>query len=255
MADSLSLTTKGRTVFLATKPQVVDTDSISKACPSDGTTSLEEGCYLLQTNTIYIRVMPDELKSDETVTAAHEMLHAAYQKYDDSTRTQVNAMVEGQYSSMNDSALNSRVADYNKSEPGAQDAELYAILGTEYGGLSTGLESEYSKYFTDRQTEVNAASQTKTTFDNYISRLDNQKGIIDNEKTLADKYLNASYSWANSGNAYEDDYYYNLYSNEYNNASLNIDSYNQLVDKYNLLVDEYSGAAYTPLSQSQKIGN
>jgi len=251
MADSLHLTSKGRVIFFETKPQLMDTNAFADVCPSDANEAVE-GCYDPNTNRIYVRVMPDELKSAETVTSAHEMLHAAYQKYDTSTLKIINSMVEDQYSSMNDPELTSRVTDYNQSEPGAQDAELYAILGSEFGNLNPDLESEYSKYFTDRQTEISAASETKNTFDAYTSQLDSQGKVIDSENSLADKYYGASISWANAGNAYEDDYYYNLYLNEYNQASRDIDSYNQLVDKYNLLIDEFSGKVYTPLSQPQK---
>lgn len=255
LADSLNLTIEGRKALLKSHPETVDASTFSQSCQADKSGNLEEGCYIPPSNKIYVRSMPTELKSEEIVTAAHEMLHAAYISLSDSERTHVNSMVEKEFAELNSDKLNKIIASYKDIEPGQKDNELHSFLGSEYDGLDADLTAYYSKYFTNRQVEINAAAHIDFVFNDYSTQLDNLSGAINAENDTADNYYKSSVRGAYSGNSYYNNYYYNLYTDEYNKTTSDIETYNSLLDKYKILVDEYNGKQYGSVSQPVKNTN
>ncbi len=74
------------------------------------------GCYVTQR--IYIYDVKDaKLDGIREVTAAHEMLHAAYERMSSSEQTKVNALLEVEYEKLrNDKDLAERMAFYARTE-------------------------------------------------------------------------------------------------------------------------------------------
>ena len=245
LANDAGMSRQGELVFLRTHPKEVSDSEIATDCVTyqsqDG--YVEQGCYVPDSHQIYLRQMSSDLHYVEVVAAAHEMLHAAY-----SNDPTLNKALEDQYNNINDSDLNARIAEYNKLEPGAEDNELHSILGTEYAGLSSTLESSYSPYFTDRNRVTSASANVTNLFNDDERQLGSLNTQINQLHSNAQTAYQYSVDWANYGNQYEDTYNYNIYTNDITRENLLIDQYNALLGQYQILVAEYNGQSLSSIT-------
>ncbi len=145
--------------YLYTSDATVDTAQTFNAnCARLEANNAILGCYANRKIYIY-DVNNSELNGIEEVTAAHEMLHAAWDRLSDGEKAKIGAMLDAEYPKIVTPDLASRMAYYSKNEPGERLNELHSILGTEFANLSPDLEQYYARYFTDRQkvTALHAA--------------------------------------------------------------------------------------------------
>jgi len=150
LADRSGMNDTGRFLFYASEPQIDDAQNFNGKCGQTEASTAILGCYTGQRIYLY-DVTNAELDGITEVTAAHEMLHAAYERMNDRERTQVNSLVEAEYATLkNDKAFAQRMAFYAKTEPGERDNELHSIIGTEVTTISPALEEHYRQYFSDR---------------------------------------------------------------------------------------------------------
>ena len=245
LANDAGMSRQGELVFLRTHPKEISDSEIATACALDQSQNgyVEQGCYSATTHQIFLRQMPKELHDVEVVTAAHEMLHAAYNS--DST---LNKALEDEYTSIDNSDLNARIAEYNKLEPGAEVNELHSIMGTEYANLPSNLESFYSPYFIDRSKVTSAGTNVTNLFNNDEQRLHQLNSQIDQLNKNAQTAYKYSVNWANYGNQYENTYNYNIYSNDIDQENSLIDQYNTLLGQYQILVAEYNGETLSAIT-------
>ncbi|MGV8968994.1 MAG: hypothetical protein ACOH1J_00945 [Microbacteriaceae bacterium] len=162
--DRLQFTDRGRFLYFASTPIVSDSETFATECPKRAG---EEdygilGCYLPSTKMIFLFDVTDErLDGTEETTAAHEMLHAAWDRLSDQTQRDIAALLEVEYERLSDDAeFVKRMEFYARTEPGQRANELHSIIGTETAQLSPELEAYYSEYFTDRTivTDLHVAS-------------------------------------------------------------------------------------------------
>ena len=183
----------GTFTFYATHPEIDESGAFNKACDrkEQGTAIL--GCY--SNDRIYIYNVTDpRLNGIREVTAAHEMLHAAYQRLSDDERKQVDSLVEAEYQKLSANPdFADRMAFYARNEPGERDNELHSIIGTEVSNVSPALERHYAKYFANRQqlltlfagynsvfTEIdNQAKQLSAQLDALSSKIDTGMAAYD----------------------------------------------------------------------------
>ncbi|HEY8992780.1 MAG TPA: hypothetical protein VIM37_02925 [Candidatus Microsaccharimonas sp.] len=152
--SSIGFTPKGTFYFYAQQPEVEGPDAFNTDCQRQEVGNPILGCYL--SSRIYVYDVTNvQLNGIEEVTAAHETLHAIWERMSDSDRTRISALLEAAYAKLSDDAdLTQRMDYYKRTEPGQFDNELHSILGTETSSLSPELETHYKQYFTDRQTIV-----------------------------------------------------------------------------------------------------
>ncbi len=149
LAKDTTMTNKGKNLFYASRPQIKPKTEFSQYCTNDSEETIVLGCYKMQQ--IFLFDVTDErLRGVEQVTAAHEMLHAAYERLDSGARQKVNSLLDKQLAGINDGRLKELVDIYNKQEPGQLSNEMHSILATEYRQLSPELEDYFSQYFTNR---------------------------------------------------------------------------------------------------------
>lgn len=152
--ERLGLTEHGRFLYYASKPSIESSMAFAESCPAhegeEGFGIL--GCYLPANKTIYLYDVTDErLDGTEEITAAHEMLHAAWDRMGDDEQSRLGALLEAEYEKhSSNAAFSERMAIYARIEPGEHANELHSILGTEVAELGSELEEYYSRYFTDR---------------------------------------------------------------------------------------------------------
>lgn len=154
LADTAAFSNGGRFVYYASQPSIESAQLFNDACGRTEQTTAILGCYSADKIYIY-NITNEKLKGIKEVTAAHEMLHAAYQRLGDADKRSVNALLEVEYDKLkNDQKFAERMAFYARSEPGERENELHSIIGTEIALISPALETYYKRYFIDRQKTV-----------------------------------------------------------------------------------------------------
>lgn len=154
VADRISLTDSGKFLFYASRPSIEAGATFNDVCDRKEQQTAVLGCYAA--NRIYIYDVTDaRLDGIEEVTAAHEMLHAAYERLSATEKARVNELLEPEYQKLQqDPAFADRMAFYARTEPGERYNELHSIIGTEIAGISGDLAAHYGRYFTDRDRIV-----------------------------------------------------------------------------------------------------
>lgn len=204
IAKEDTMTDRARHLFYVNHPTITTGKGFTDNCPAGGEKTVVLGCYVGNDQGIYIYAIKDQrLNGVEQVTAAHEMLHAAYQRLSKSERTKVDAMLEDYYQNdLSDQRVKDTIAAYKKSEPNDVVNEMHSVFGTEVANLPAPLEAYYKQYFTDRsavttytanyqsvftsrQAQVAAydtqLASLKTQIDTSNTELEQQKAALDNQ--------------------------------------------------------------------------
>lgn len=171
ISERAGLSDKGKFYLAASDAVVEDAAHFNNDCVRQEAKNPILGCY---TNLhIYIyNVTNTELDGIEEVTAAHEMLHAAWDRLSDSGRTRIGNMLDAEYAKIATPELKARMDYYSRNEAGERQNELHSILGTEFGNLTPELESYYSQYFTDRKKVVALHDKYESVFTQLTTQAD-----------------------------------------------------------------------------------
>ncbi len=146
----LELTDRGGTLFYASSPQIEDKATFNTNCQSNEKTTAILGCYWKRQIHLF-DIQNKELDGTLEVTAAHEMLHAAYERLGPFARKRVDTFVQAEYDKhRDDPELKQIMQYYAMNEPGAELNELHSIIGTTVASISPELEAYYAQYFHNR---------------------------------------------------------------------------------------------------------
>lgn len=163
IAAQTKMSDKGRFYFYASRPKIAGRTTFNNECQRREADSPVLGCYTLQK--IYIfDVTNDKLDGIEQVTAAHEMLHAVYERMSDRDKDAIADVLMSDYKRLRDKELIERMKYYSKNEPGEELNELFSILGTEFRDLNSQLEAVYKNYFSDRIAVVEYHEKSQGVF-------------------------------------------------------------------------------------------
>ncbi len=254
LADETTMTDKGRRIYYTTHPQITDREQFNSSC-RQGTAaeySIILGCYInsggLYGSMYLYNVNDQRLDGVMQVTAAHEMLHAAYDRLSDKERQRVDQLLRQAYERLPaDSPIRQAIAQYEASDPAAVPSELHSILGTELRDLPAELEDYYRRYFSDRQVVVGFAEAYGNEFlrrENQVARYDEQlaniRATIDANQIEIEAQLGllqAQQAELESLEASGNFEAYNSMVPIYNQA---VNSYNALVTRTRDLIDQYN---------------
>lgn len=187
-ADSTAMTDEARFLFYAGRPVVAADEEFDAACTIEEVGIGVLGCYLPGPNTIYLYdVTDDRLAGIEEVTAAHEMLHAVWDRMPDEERASLEVLLEAEAEAVaDDPAFAERFEFYARTEPGERSNELHSIVGTEFAVVGEELEKHYARYFTDRAQVVALHEQSNAVFveqqaeiESLVARLDGLRASIE----------------------------------------------------------------------------
>lgn len=194
ITDRAEFSPEGRHLFYASHPQLLDRDGFNDACRSVATERTAVlGCYA--GSRIYLFDIDNEkLTGIKEVTAAHEMLHAAYQRLPENEKSRVDALLEQQAQALgaSTSRIEELMAEYAKTEPGERTNELHSIIGSEVRSLSPELEEYYTQYFSDRNALVTLAEQYQSVFAELQQR---QESLASDINSLADQIESQSVTY------------------------------------------------------------
>jgi hypothetical protein len=236
LSDQATMTDLGRRLFYRAQPDIMtDRQQLAGACHIQDSKTIELGCYLTNDKIYLLSITEPDLSDEMVVTAAHETLHAAYDRLSGSDRRQIDALLESAASSIKDPRLEQRLADYQQLEPGERDNELHSILGTEYSGLPPELEQHYAKYFSKRSQVVAYSDRFNQTFDGLHEEITSLDKQIKTEKSQMDSLLSRGQIEA-----------YNYRVPAVNN---DINEYNDKVERYNRYASQLLGTETTAAAQ------
>jgi hypothetical protein len=154
LADRSDMTDTGKFYFYSSQPKIESSQQFNNLCSRQENSTAILGCYNGRNIYIY-NVTDQQLDGIREVTAAHEMLHAAYQRMSSSEKQTINQLLETEYAKLKDNKeFAERMAFYARTEPGERDNELHSVIGTEVSGISSELEAHYTRYFTDRSKVI-----------------------------------------------------------------------------------------------------
>lgn len=248
LADQTTMTDKSRHLFYVNHPQLEDKTAFNQHCPNLEKTYVL-GCYVGVSRGIYLYDVQDErLHGVEEVTAAHEMLHVAYERLSGKDKQRINRLLEEAYAEVTDTRLRANIDSYQQA--GADVAnELHSILGTEVRSLPPELEDYYAQYFTERIKvvsfldsyvgEIISRKQQVADYDTQLEQLKQQINISQTTLGSLDSQINTARARL-----------------EADRAANNIEAYNAAIPGYQALVRRYNGLVVetrTVISQYNKI--
>ncbi|MEO7363984.1 MAG: hypothetical protein ABIV43_00545 [Candidatus Saccharimonadales bacterium] len=263
LADEISLNDYSRHMFYLNKPELpTDVTSFRKDCPENEDT-IVLGCYRSVQLGIYVyNVQDPELAGVQQVTAAHETLHAIYDRLSKSDRQTIDAQLMDYYKNgLTDQRVKDEIKIYQKTEPTALLNEMHSIFGTEVKDLPAPLEQYYQRYFTDRSKILAFGekyqaqfTQRQAALNDADQRLSNLKAEIDAQQADLDvriKQISADRARLNGYAQANDTANYNAAVPGFNrsieayNAAINqlkakIEQYNQLVVSRNQIASQLS---------------
>lgn len=246
LADETAMADNTRRVFYINHPELNDKAAFRQNCPA-GEQSIVLGCYVGHNGIFLLDVTDPRLNGVIQVTAAHEVLHAHYDRLSASERKKVDAMTASFFATYDNPRVKKTIEQYRAKDPSVVPNELHSILASEVKILSPELESYYSKYFKDRSKVVALSEKYEQTFvaltdqvEAYDRDLENMKGTIESNQQEIEG-LNAEIdrskarldSLLNSGR-----------TEEYNAAvpgfNADVNAYNALLNRTRTIISTYN---------------
>lgn len=159
IADMMFLTDEGRRVLAESRPRLAGAAEVREVCGGDF-----HGCFMgLQASRnadaiVVYRPDDDRLIGSVVTTAAHELLHAVYERLDDDERARVDALLAAEIVRIPPTDhIHQQIEKSVRGDERNRSTELFAFLGTQImpeGGLPPDLEAVYARTFTDRAALV-----------------------------------------------------------------------------------------------------
>ncbi len=265
LVDRAGLSSAGRRILYASRPQVDDKASFNNDCPITEK-SLVLGCYA--DGRIYIlKVDEPRLAGVEEVTTAHEMLHAAYARLPSKEREAIDKLVQAQYAKTSDERIKSLVDGYMRDDAASVPNELHSILGTEVKDLEPELEAHYRKYFTDRALVIHLSDQYESVFaelqkkvalyDSQIeslkAQIDIQQGLLEQQRAQLDTLRAAMDEDLNQQRYSEYNSQVPTYNSKVRTFNTGVAKLEDLIKQYNSIVKERNDIVVTQKELTQKI--
>jgi hypothetical protein len=264
-----TMTDKARHLFYVNHPVVAAGKSFTSHCPAGGEKTVVLGCYVGNDAGIYIYKVSDaRLDGVEQVTAAHEMLHAAYRRLSTSERNKVDAMLTDYYEhDLTDQRIKDTIAAYKKSEPNDVVNEMHSVFGTEVAQLPTPLETYYKQYFTNRATVTGYTASYQAEFTDrqnkvahYDAQLKDLKQQIDTNQATLEHQKAALTTEGNKLQAERSSGQIAQYNSGVIGYNQHVAAYNNLldatkgqIDQYNTIVDARNAVALEEQQLTQEL--
>lgn len=238
LASETNMDDYARKVFYVNHPQIQNKSSFNTSCSNNNEQTIVLGCYHPGQNGIYVLKVTDaRLNGVEQVTAAHEMLHGAYERLSKKDKTYVDGLLMDYYRhDLHDQRIIDTMNAYKKSEPDQLVNEMHSIFGTEINDLPAPLENYYKRYFTDRKKIAAYAAQYQGAFTSrqaQVKRYDTQLAVLKIQITTNEKSLETQAAAIGTERARLDS----------EKSSGNVDAYNAGVPGFNASIDAYNALA------------
>jgi hypothetical protein len=267
-ADQVAMTRSARRLFGHNAPKVVDKVEFKRDCP----TKQDQFTYVLgcqgNRRIFLLRVDRPDLAAIMPVTAAHEMLHAAYAELAPRERRRIDRLLDDAFEASADERLQETLAQYAEAEPGQRHNELHSILPTEVADLGPALERYYARYFEDRGAVVAAFAGYQGVFDALQAQYDQLSAEVDGLQAQltelepraeaagaeADRLGTEIDALRRQGRIDESNALVGRQNAAVDEANALAAQYNDLVGQYNAKVDELNALAITAREIDAALG-
>ena len=258
LVQSVQMSHPARRIFYAYHPELADKQKFNNYCSNTEQTIIL-GCYIGGRGIYLYNVTDERLEGVKEVTAAHELLHAVYDRLTLGEKKRIDQLLLATLDDLDNDRIRATVENYRKRDPDVVVNELHSIIGTEVRDIPPELEEYYAKYFLDRQSLVTFSEQYEAVFtkrkqkvaeldkrltelkaeiDALQAVLEDQRRSISQEKQRLDELLeDQDYEEYNKG---VDDFNSNVrnYNNNARRLQGNIDEFNRLVQERNSIALE-----------------
>jgi hypothetical protein len=237
LAGDDTMTPQATRMFYVNHPSIEEKITFASRCSNHQEQTIVLGCYHGNQQGIYmLKVSDSRLDGVEEVTAAHEMLHAAYDRLNARERTHIDSLLQDYYDKqVKDTRIRTTIDAYKQSEPRDVINEMHSVLGTEVGNLPLELETYYQRYFSNRSKVVSYAAAYANEFTSrqgqvvaYDAQLKGLKVTIDATSAVLEQQLQGLSTTRQQLEA--------------DRANSDVTSYNQRVNAYNAAVVAYNVA-------------
>jgi hypothetical protein len=187
--DRVAFTGSADTIFRASNPTLDATQGFNRQCAKVIHRESDQvvGCFTGSTIHLF-QISDQRLDGMVEVTAAHEMLHAAFARLSPAERATLSADLRREYARL--SATNPKLAErmsvYADLDDAAFANELHSVLGTEVANLTPRLESHYAKYFSSRKRVLALFDK----YHSYFNELDAQRSELRDQLELLAPEIN-----------------------------------------------------------------
>ncbi len=251
LADDTTMTDRGKRLFYVNRPVLADREEFTRSCSGYGEKTIVLGCYHSGDRGIFLfDVSDDRLDGVEQVTAAHEMLHAAYERLGTRQRQDIDARLNAFYAAHTPSdRLKETIAGYQESVPEDLSNEMHSIFATEIATLPDELEDYYRDYFHDRKRVVQIAEQYQLEFTarrEKVKTFDERLSVLKQKMDANTASLERRESEITEQRALM----------EQHRSSGNFEAYNSMVSGFNASIARYNeriGAARTLVADYNRI--
>jgi hypothetical protein len=168
LAIATTMTPDAQQLFYRQTPTIEPKSTFFKVCKNVAKTSDTQvmfGCYISngRSGKIAIQSIADtRFQGVMEVTAAHEMLHAAYNRLSPSERSKLTPRLKQAALRVKNERLSMVLKEYERMNSALFVNELHSHLGTELDDLGDPkLEEYYQRYFRDRRQVVALAEQSQ----------------------------------------------------------------------------------------------
>lgn len=235
LAFDAGLSREGEMYLWASLPEVVPAFEFDNFCSTREPGIGVLGCYRITEKRIYLYEVTDERLTDIVpVVTAHEMLHAAWFRFDRAEKDRLAVMLEENFAALPaDHRMRDRIAEYEANDPNSRIPELYALLGTEIAPLSSDLENHYARFFDNRAAVVARADRVYAVFDTILAEL---QALVDELEARSAVIDERRSDYEARSNDFQDD----------------LASYNDRVARYNA-GENVPGAAEFPRQRDELI--
>lgn len=248
IADQSAMSSYARSLFYINHPQILAGEDFRAKCPIGGEKTIVLGCYHGNDSGIFLyQVSEARLNGVVQTTAAHEMLHAGYERLRPAERDKINRALESYYATkLSDQRIKDTIEAYRQDDASVVDNEMHSIFATEVADLPEELETYYDRYFTDRRIVVGLAAHYQEEFTSRRT----QAAAYDAELKEMKQQIEASQSRISSMKNQldaQDEEMQILKESDVDRFNRMVGAYNGLVERYNALlsqthevIDEYN---------------
>jgi len=196
LATDTTMTALGKNAFYVNHPELLsDKAKFNEKCNQREQT-IVLGCYYSKQRGIYIYEVTDErLAGIKEVTAAHEMLHAAYDRLGKEERENLGKILQDYFDkTLKDERIINTINSYKNGDEHSHDLvnEMHSIFGTEIADLPPALEKHYERFFKDRSKVVAYSAKYEGEFTsrrNTVAAYDAQLAALRQQITAAEASL------------------------------------------------------------------
>ncbi len=231
IADELKLTDRGTFLYDASQTELQDAQTFNQSCSGIEKQAVILGCYNAQRIYIY-NIKDKKLTGVREVTAAHELLHAAYERLSPRDRATVDELLQAQLKKTTDKDVLETIRLYKGADQSTLLNEIHSIFGTELGSLSPELENYYKRYFTQRSLVVAYAKKYRSVFKKLEAAAATQRAQLAEKQQTKEAYEVQLKSLTSQIQAQQQT------MTQLRNTD--VQAYNALVPGYNQLVNNYN---------------